>query len=565
MIWAAAICLITATIVSPSFAGGPEQSWVVHNKYIVDFKDDIGGNKISTFLHKYKLSFYHAPFWRKLKMEIVTIPNYDTINEIEKYSEVEGVEPLTIVRALDLVPRSVFMGFPNDPLLPKQWGMENIGADLAWKYSIGRGVTVAVVDTGIACDVSDLMQTSCSQGYNAVDRNDNARDDHGHGTHVAGTIAQSTNNNIGGVGVAFGVRLLSVKVLARDGSGTNASVAAGIHWAADNGAQVINMSLGGPMASEVIHKACKYASKKGVIIVAAAGNDSGAVGYPAAYPEVIAVSATDQNNKIANFSSRGPEIAIGAPGVGIIQNTICDGGANNCEDFPSWNGTSMATPHVAGTVALLVGMGITNRKTVEKYLFASAERVDDNNAELYGAGIVRANASVRSFWIDQFSVRMLLAMLFAFCTARLAKRKGDVYSIKTKSFVAATLTTSVGLLFFLPLAFYKNSIIIELLGRPLGDWPVLFDINLQGYLPMANVFVPLAITALLLKVGHAGKWLGGLFVGTAAYLGSLLVLNNMVIPFGIMGTAWIVSNIALCMYIGSLLLQVKPDELQKIK
>src|SRR5690606_25816301 len=136
---------------------------------------------------------------------------------------------------------------------------------------------------------SDLALTGCVEGTSFV-RGTRANDDHGHGTHVAGTIAQSTNNGIGGVGLAFKARLMPVKVLSSNGWGTTAGVAAGIRWAADHGAQVINLSLGGPRNSKVIQAAVDHARSRGAIIVAAAGNSGGAVGYPGASEGVIGVS-----------------------------------------------------------------------------------------------------------------------------------------------------------------------------------------------------------------------------------------------------------------------------------
>src|SRR5205085_8292690 len=136
------------------------------------------------------------------------------------------------------------------------------------------------------------------------------------------------------------------------------NVAEGIRFAADEGAQVINMSLGGPIKSQILEDAVNHAIAKGVVIVAAAGNSGRSVGWPAAYPGVVAVSATDPNDKIAWFSSRGPEVVIGAPGVSVTQQTVCDGGKNKCEIFGTFNGTSMASPHVAGPAAMVVAEGI---------------------------------------------------------------------------------------------------------------------------------------------------------------------------------------------------------------
>jgi serine protease len=248
---------------------------------------------------------------------------------------------------------------PNDPKYTEQWHMTRVGAERAWEYSCGRGVTVAVIDTGVACydkgpfmKGSDLAGTRCVSGHNFVSKNTDAYDDHGHGTHVAGTIAQTTNNGLGVAGLAYCANLMPIKVLSGRGSGTNTDVAEGIRFAADHGAQIMNLSLGSAFPSKVIENAVNYALKRGVMVVAAAGNSGRSVGYPAAYKGVIAVSATDKNDNVAWFSSRGPQVVIGAPGVGITQQTVCDGGKNKCEVFGVFNGTSMASPHVAGAAAM---------------------------------------------------------------------------------------------------------------------------------------------------------------------------------------------------------------------
>ena len=137
--------------------------------------------------------------------------------------------------------------FPNDTCFRYQWHLRQIGLPDAWKLGQGKGVIVAVIDTGVT-RVGDLAETKFVPGYNFIANNDNAADDHGHGTHVAGTIAQSTNNKLGVAGVAFGVSIMPIKVLSARGSGSMAGIAQGIRWAADHGAHVINMSLGGPIA-----------------------------------------------------------------------------------------------------------------------------------------------------------------------------------------------------------------------------------------------------------------------------------------------------------------------------
>jgi serine protease len=311
-------------------------------------------------------------------------------------ARVEHAEPMGLYRATFI---------PDDPLYAgKQWHLKRVGAERAWDYTCGEGITVAVIDTGVACfdkgpfsRGTDLAGTRCEGGWNFVDDSPSAADDHGHGTHVAGTIAQTTNNGMGTAGLAFCSSLMPIKVLSKQGFGSLAAIANGIRFAADNGAQIINMSLGGPMKSRIMQDAVDHALAKGVVVVAAAGNSGRSVGYPAAYPGVIAVSATDDKDQIAWFSSRGPQVAIAAPGVAVTQQTVCNGGKEKCELFGTFNGTSMASPHVAGAAAMIESLGVTDPGAVRDALAGTARPKDD--AKLYGAGILDVGASASAvFW-----------------------------------------------------------------------------------------------------------------------------------------------------------------------
>ena len=234
------------------------------------------------------------------------------------------------------------------------WGVLRVNAPAAWDYTEGAGVSVAVIDTGIDLSHPDL-QGRVVGGYNAVTDSDGMdsegasyQDDNGHGTHVAGVIAA---NGAKLVGVAPKARLYAVKVLSADGGGNLSDIIKGVIWCANNSIQVANMSLGSRTPSESLHRAVMYAKSRGVVIVAAAGNSSeDGVTYPGAYKdEVITVSASDAANRIASFSSRGPEVKFIAPGVDIFSSML--GG-----DYASLSGTSMAAPHVAGLAALVVSL-----------------------------------------------------------------------------------------------------------------------------------------------------------------------------------------------------------------
>ena len=301
---------------------------------------------------------------------------------------------------------------PNDPRYGEQWNFQMVGAEAAWKRSRGTGVVVAVIDTGVSGTASgkgqacrDFGTTAFTAGYDFVNNDADPYDDHGHGTHVAGTIAEATNNSEGVAGLAYGATIMPLKVLSAAGSGTSADIADAIRWAADKGAHVINMSLGSPFPDAVIRNACTYASKKGVVIVAAAGNSGKqGVGYPAAYSECIAVSSVGPSGKLAGYSSWGKQVALAAPGgdiggyadrdesAGILQNTnlpVEFGGQG--DGYYAFQGTSMASPHVAAAAALVVSQGIKDPAKVRKALTESAVKVTGGDVKKYGAGILNVD------------------------------------------------------------------------------------------------------------------------------------------------------------------------------
>ncbi|MCX5796620.1 MAG: S8 family peptidase [Elusimicrobia bacterium] len=272
------------------------------------------------------------------------------------------------------------------------WGVERVRAPAAWDYTQGAKVRVAVVDTGIYTEHSDL-KGKVDGGYDAFTKTElkaNYQDQNGHGTHVAGTIA-ATKDGKGVVGVAPKARLYAVRVLDADGSGSISGIVDGIIWCANNHIQVANMSLGSDKPSPTLQRALRYAKAMGVVVVAAAGNSGGAVGYPAAYPETIAVAASDSSDKIASFSSRGPEVKFIAPGVSIVSSAM-DGG------FANFNGTSMAAPHVTGLAALAVAqgwVGLDGPDGVFEQLKKAAKKLPGLTPEEQGNGMIDAGLLTR--------------------------------------------------------------------------------------------------------------------------------------------------------------------------
>lgn len=338
-------------------------------------------------------------------------------------SDVEYVEPNLQVTTLT-GPATRALPNVNDPLFDRQWNMRAIQVPEAWaQYGGGSAdVVVAVVDTGVAYQNSgifsvapDLVGTRFTAGQDFANGDAGANDDQGHGTHVAGTIAQTTDNGIGVVGVAPNVTVMPVKVLDLLGSGTSYDVAAGVRWAVDNGADVINLSLGGPTPDMTMRQACQYAYDNNVVVVAAAGNDGAEVGYPAGYDTTICVSATDRQNNLSFYSNRGPEVDVAAPGGDTGVDTDSDGFPDGIlqQTFPSitgiipdptsfdyvyLQGTSMASPHVAGVVAMLLSNGLseTNNTEAVRGIFreSSLDLGTSGRDQSFGYGLVQLDAAL---------------------------------------------------------------------------------------------------------------------------------------------------------------------------
>ena len=294
---------------------------------------------------------------------------------------------------------------PNDPYYSYQWHMTRIEMEKAWEITQGEGVVVAIIDTGVKQSLEDLANTNFTTGYDFVNNDNDPTDDEGHGSHVCGTIAQSTNNGVGVTGIAYKATIMPVKVLDQNGSGSYDDIADGIYYAVDNGADIINMSLGGSADLQVLKDAVDYAWNHGVVVVCAAGNEnSSAPSYPAAYENSISVAATTSIDTRASYSNYGSTIDIAAPGGDtgdnngdgyddmILQNTFGSSG----EGYYFYAGTSMASPHVAGVAALIksVNPSLTNAE-IRNILESTAEDLGDPGWDQYfGYGLVDAYAAV---------------------------------------------------------------------------------------------------------------------------------------------------------------------------
>jgi thermitase len=244
---------------------------------------------------------------------------------------------------------------PNDALFSQQYALQRVNAVPGWTsypgaYTSSGGVKIAIIDTGIDTDHQDLVghiDTANSRCFGLLCLN-GYQDDNGHGTHTAGTAAGATNNLVGIAGVSFNSPIQALKVCNLAGTCSTSDIVSGINWARTHGAKVISMSLGGG-GTTTLQSAVTAAYNAGIVIVAAAGNDGdGTLNYPAAYPEVISVAATDSNDARASFSNANADVELAAPGVNVLA-TYNNGG------YTQLSGTSMATPHVAGLAALLAG------------------------------------------------------------------------------------------------------------------------------------------------------------------------------------------------------------------
>ncbi len=271
---------------------------------------------------------------------------------------------------------------PTDPYYSQyQWSLPQINLPTAWNTTTGSAaVIVAVVDTGVDSTHPDLagkLTTGANAGYNFVANTTNTTDDQGHGTFVSSIVAANTNNGAGGAGVCWLCKIMPVKVLDNQGSGSTFGVSQGIDWAVSHGAKVINLSLGASSGTSALQISIDNAWNSGVVVVAASGNNAGdadtsddGVLYPAAYPNVIAVGSNDSNGSRSYFSNYGPELDVMAPGNNVF-GALC-----NCNGNPgtygTGGGTSFASPHVAGVAALLIAAGITDKNQIVSRMESTA-------------------------------------------------------------------------------------------------------------------------------------------------------------------------------------------------
>ncbi|MCK5415151.1 MAG: S8 family peptidase [Thermoplasmata archaeon] len=343
---------------------------------------------------------------------VVATMDSDGMKDLRKSSKVKSVDldyKVTISKKPSSPP-----GKDKDPtpeeVLELQWGADRIDAEKAWDTSTGSSVSVAVLDTGIDTDHPELSAVYAG-GYDFVNGDYMPEDDNGHGTHVAGVIAAQMDYQLddadqqGVVGVSHGVSIYALKVLNSRGSGYYSDIAAAIYWSINEGVDVISMSLSGPSSTTQLEDACDAAYDAGIVIVAAAGNTGkrravfDSVQYPARYGTVMAIGATDSKDRRASFSATGPAVELVAPGVNVMS-TYLNGG------YATGSGTSMACPHVAGTVALVLATSVDpaydgdndnawDPAEVRQLLRDTADDLGDTGKDNeFGYGIVDAEEAV---------------------------------------------------------------------------------------------------------------------------------------------------------------------------
>jgi serine protease len=539
---------------------------------ILDFREDIPTIKITEEIEAIAKEYnqeasLNSIFSIKDHLYIVQ-GNQKLLKQLKRsplIKETEYIEPNYIYQALEV---------PNDPDYSKQWNFRSINVESAWDETKGDGITVAVIDTGVT-KVPDLKITKFVSGYDFVNDRQDASDDNGHGTHVAGTIAQSTNNGYGVAGIAYEATIMPLKVLSSGGGGTVADIAEAIRFAADHSAAVINMSLGGGGESQVMKEAIDYAYNKGVIIIAAAGNSNqNAAAYPARYPHVVGVSATDSGGNKAPYSNYGAGVDISAPGgsenAKILQNTIDPSSGQST--FVGFQGTSMAAPHVAGVAALIKASGIDNPEQVQTILQQSARKISEDHLNHFGAGQLDAAAAVKlalkgqitfrdffrwlrdngylnpRFWIDGGTIALLPKIAMVLGSYLLAWFLRN-YLTFSWSFNSGLILGSSGLFFLQGLYIFDlpqwpfrlmGSSLPELGNVPLGS-STLNPI-------FASILIPFLLVALL--SGHKKlKWFAlGSSLGVASCLAISAIVNPTLwgLGTGAIARGFLIINSLLC-------------------
>ncbi|MFB2895953.1 S8 family peptidase [Aerosakkonemataceae cyanobacterium BLCC-F50] len=581
------ICLFAVGLIwaLSNFKGLANQG--TYDSIVLDFREDIPAAQITKSLETISQQYKVSP---RLNSEFSSTDNVyivkgdknllKALRNSEIGKKTETIEPNYQYKTLEA---------PNDPDYVKQWNLRSINVESAWEETKGAGMTVAVIDTGVTV-VPDLEQTKFVKGYDFVNDKEEATDDNGHGTHVAGTIAQSTNNNYGVAGVAYEASIMPLKVLSAYGGGTVADIAEAIRFAADNGADVINLSLGGAGESQVLEEAVNYAYNKGVVVVAAAGNESrNSASYPARYPHVISVAATGPSGEKAPYSNFGAGVDISAPGGSengqILQETIDP--ETGASTFAGFQGTSMASPHVAAVAALVKASGVETPDEIREVLIQSVRKVQEDPLNHFGAGHLDAAGAVKlalkgqitfrdffrwlrengylnlRFWIDGGAVALLPKVAMVLGSYLLAWFLRNYLPIWSWSLGSGLIFGSSGLFFL------RGFYVFDLPQWPFrvmgSSIPEMGNAITGGTLLnpiLASVLIPVILVALFL--GHPSwKWFA---IGSSLGVASCLAVSAVVDPGllwlgdGAIARTFLIINALLCFGLARLAMK---DEKQR--
>lgn len=402
-----ALAVVSAIVAAPLWAGDTER---VPDEIIVKYKSfnrfaDHG--KMLRRVNRQTEVIRHE----RGRFEAVGVDRWAALREkiktIKKDPNVLYAEPNYYGKFAETVPLP-----PSDPSYVSQWWLPAVGDRTMWALGRGSGVIVAVIDTGADLTHPDLVANLLTNGYNFGDGNATPQDQLGHGTRVSGIIAASQNNDLGVSGLAPEAKILPIKINpGAEGTFTSDRLATAIDYAVSHGAKVVNLSLTVDNETQTVRDALQAALNAGVVVVAAAGNEGGAVAFPANMAGVIGVAATDQSGRLASFSNFGPEVTLAAPGTSIVS-TLLGGGYGLGAD-----GTSFAAPIVSAALADVVSINPTLPSAAfAQYLRANAKIVSGGT---YTFGILDAGQTGNSLVPhlvlskQQFSALESLTMNFA--------------------------------------------------------------------------------------------------------------------------------------------------------
>jgi serine protease len=421
--------------VASTFPEIPTDAQYMPGQVLVVFRDGLRGTDAEHLGEKYGCRVVYRGRYRDF-----AVLKGEPERDVGSLASALSGEPEVLIAEPNYVRRALWA--PDDPFFAdgSQWSFDSMHVDMPRAWEMERGgeetVRIGILDTGVAYEdhaipshevnevtsadgfyhaAPDLTGTAFADGYDFIHGDEHPNDQNGHGTHVCGTVAQTTDNGYGCAGIAFGATIVPIQVLSYYGYGTSAHMIDGLDHARQVGCHVVNMSFGSPDSSGAEHLAVQGAYEAGVTLVASAGN-AGMSGlwYPAGYPEVISVGATTENNTLWSGSNFGEGLDLvapgGSPGGGIVQETFKDPNINQDPSYHTvvdtfdflWSyGTSMAAPHVVGVAGLVVSAGYEAPDLIRWILTSTATDLDTVGYDIYtGYGLLNAGEAIASVYSD---------------------------------------------------------------------------------------------------------------------------------------------------------------------